>query len=265
MFKRSARIGIVSAVAWLLGCGGETSTPSHDGSGGTAGVNAASGGAGAASGDCEYAGQTFADGSSFPAEDGCNQCSCDDDAVLCTLMACAPDGGSGGGGVGDSGTGGAAEGTGGLGGASLVTGRPCATADDCGSGYDCFTDAPGGYCLPGAPGGPTACREPESPCPAGTTCSPLPWHQISGVCLRTCSTAADCRGSYVCDYVGLFPGDPGTPRSADRVCWTVCQVGADQSCNDDSLSSALHGTCEPDGTCTCHEGFEKNPETGRCL
>lgn len=146
-----------------------------------------------------------------------------------------------------------------------VTGSACAAAADCGPGYECYTLAPGGYCMPGAPGGPTACREPEHPCPEGTTCSPLPWHQISGVCLAPCQTVDDCRPGYLCNYVELFPGEPDTPRSPGPVCWAVCEFGADQTCNDNPIISSLHGRCLPDGTCECLGAFAKNPETGRCL
>ena len=54
--------------------------------------------------------------------------------------------------------------------------------------------------------------------------------------------------------------------SADTDPEVVCTFGMDQTCNDDPEISSLHGQCEPDGTCTCFEGFGgKNPETGRCL
>ncbi|MCU0665068.1 MAG: hypothetical protein MUC50_22435 [Myxococcota bacterium] len=148
---------------------------------------------------------------------------------------------------------------------SPAFGCPCSTAQHCGTDFSCYTMAPGGYCMPGAPGGPTACREPESPCPTGSVCSPIPWHQISGVCLLPCDSSSDCRPGYVCDFVELFPGDPSTPRSKEKVCWTVCEPGADQTCNDNPIISSLHGICEDDGPCTCTNGFEKNQETGRCL
>lgn len=45
----------------------------------------------------------------------------------------------------------------------------------------------------------------------------------------------------------------------------VCELGRDQTCNDDPAISSLHGTCKPDGTCECAAGVEKNPATGRCL
>jgi hypothetical protein len=148
--------------------------------------------------------------------------------------------------------------------AAPVVGNSCETAIECGAGFDCYTLAPGGYCMPGAPGGPTACREPEYPCPAGTVCSPLPMHAISGVCLRPCSTHGDCREGYRCDYVALFPGDPQSPRSPEKVCWTVCEFGVDQMCNDDPMISSLHGTCRQDGTCDCGDRYALNPDTGRC-
>jgi hypothetical protein len=69
----------------------------------------------------------------------------------------------------------------------------------------------------------------------------------------------------VCGVVELFPGDPNTPKSPAPVCWTVCQPGMDQTCNDNPVVQSTHGTCEPDGTCTCKDGFAKNPKTGRCL
>jgi hypothetical protein len=144
----------------------------------------------------------------------------------------------------------------------IPTGRPCDMDGGCVTGYTCWLTAPGGYCLVGPP---TACSD-ASECPAGTTCSPLPMSQISGVCLLTCTGPADCRAGYACDYVYLFPGEPGSPRSDVPVCWTapVCTYGMDQTCNDNPLSSSIHGYCQPDGTCICKAGFELNPATGKC-
>jgi hypothetical protein len=150
-----------------------------------------------------------------------------------------------GGQVVDSGTGGSTPTDSGTGGSALpdsgtiITGSACASAVECGAGYDCNLEAPGGYCMQGSPGGPTACHEPDAPCTApGATCSPLPWHQIPGVCLETCTSAADCRSNYICALVELFPGDPSSPESPTKVCWTACQPGADQSCNDNPLISS---------------------------
>ena len=40
--------------------------------------------------------------------------------------------------------------------------------------------------------------------------------------------------------------------------------GQDHTCNDDPGASAYWGSCNDEGNCTCHESYEKNPETGRC-
>lgn len=38
---------------------------------------------------CEYAGETYDKGESFPAEDGCNSCTCEEKGnVSCTEMGC---------------------------------------------------------------------------------------------------------------------------------------------------------------------------------
>ena len=61
-----------------LGCGGAydrggDSTAGRDGNGRA----------------CEYDGSFYGDGDSFPANDGCNTCSCDDGAVSCTQIGCS--------------------------------------------------------------------------------------------------------------------------------------------------------------------------------
>lgn len=83
--------------------------------------------------------------------------------------------------------------------------------------------------------------------------------------MRPCASSADCRPGYFCGIVELFPGQAGTPASPEPVCWTVCQPGIDQSCNDNPIWASIHGACEADGTCTCLNGNAKNPKTGRCL
>lgn len=37
---------------------------------------------------CQYNGKTYKSGEGFPAEDGCNSCSCNNGEVACTLMGC---------------------------------------------------------------------------------------------------------------------------------------------------------------------------------
>lgn len=40
-------------------------------------------------GTCEYGGETYEEGESFPADDGCNTCTCEEKgAVACTEMGC---------------------------------------------------------------------------------------------------------------------------------------------------------------------------------
>ena len=78
-------------------------------------------------------------------------------------------------------------------------------------------------------------------------------------CLRDGSGWSECL-CYVVEGEGEGPAEgegEGEPEPA-------CTFGQDQSCNDSPLVSALWGHCEEDGTCTCFEGLEVNPETGRC-
>jgi hypothetical protein len=63
-------------------------------------------------------------------------------------------------------------------------------------------------------------------------------------------------------------GSPGTSAATATTGTTtsagVCVVGQDQTCNDSPTTSAIWGTCQAGGTCTCHPGFEVNPSTGLC-
>jgi hypothetical protein len=141
------------------------------------------------------------------------------------------------------------------------TGLACNVPSDCGGGFDCLVKAAGGYCLPGVPGTPMNCGMAGQECLAETTCSPVPWLQIANVCLRSCTSQSDCRPNQLCNYVEQVPGSGKSPT---MVCWTACQPGMDQSCNDSSVISSIHGTCMADGTCLCNGSFGKNPATGRC-
>ncbi|MBN2193321.1 MAG: BPTI/Kunitz domain-containing protein [Polyangiaceae bacterium] len=116
-----------------------------------------------------------------------------------------------------------------------------------------------------------------------------------------CETAADCRlrcGTGCCESCGAdgnliavridadlttefcdedpVPCDPclcDVPESYKTSCiggycrWDflpICEFGVDASCNQDRYSSLLSGFCDEDGTCTCYEGFEFDPETYLC-
>jgi hypothetical protein len=118
--------------------------------------------------------------------------------------------------------------------------------------------------------------------------------------LSECTTAADCTlrcGTACCsscnpenvislrkdaDTIEEFCGGIATPCplcdcsvapavSADCIAGhctvqgeAVCTVGMDQTCNDSPIMSAIAGTCNNDGTCTCHTGRVLVESSGRC-
>lgn len=94
---------------------------------------------------------------------------------------------------------------------ALVVGRACANDSDCGTDVFCHPGPPGGYCS-------FYCAA-DSECPAGTVCSPVPYSRVSGLCMTTCTTSADCRDGHACAVLSLFPGQ-GSPSSSAPVCWT---------------------------------------------
>ena len=103
--RHAAWLGLAGAIL-TIGCGSDSTPGPSGGAGGQAGggtqTTGGSGGSdssetggvgGASTGSCIYDGQTYAEGSSFPATDGCNTCSCANGMVMCTEMACDPTGG----------------------------------------------------------------------------------------------------------------------------------------------------------------------------
>jgi len=116
------------ALGVVVGCGGQSERASADsdsdagsggtvatgGTGGVAGTTdaggavtggiggtatggsgtAATGGTSGAGGGrpCVYGGQTYDDGTAFPAADGCNTCTCSNGSIGCTLIDCPPQG-----------------------------------------------------------------------------------------------------------------------------------------------------------------------------
>lgn len=90
----SLGIAVFVMGAGLWRCGGSTSGGTTSGGGGSAGASSGSGG-NATGGDdtdgstCEVDGQTYEEGASFPASDGCNTCTClGGGGVVCTQIAC---------------------------------------------------------------------------------------------------------------------------------------------------------------------------------
>jgi hypothetical protein len=58
---------------------------------------------------------------------------------------------------------------------------------------------------------------------------------------------------------GCIEGDPGLVTGT----CPACTIGADQTCNDDTLMSSLAGKCI-EHRCSCNEGFGINPMNGKC-
>jgi len=87
---RPAALAFLLLAGLLTACGGTFSR--QDGSGGNAGAagsgGSTGGGGSPAAKSCEYDGQVFQDGDSFPSDDGCNGCSCDAGQVACTERDC---------------------------------------------------------------------------------------------------------------------------------------------------------------------------------
>ena len=75
------------------GSSGAAGTGNAGASAGNAGTGTAGGSSGGtSSGSCDYLGKSYPAGSTFPASDGCNACSCQTSgAVYCTARACAND------------------------------------------------------------------------------------------------------------------------------------------------------------------------------
>lgn len=67
----------------------------------------------------------------------------------------------------------------------------------------------------------------------------------------------------------LMPPPPESFRSLNL--WAkhlpvnlACVPGMDQTCNENSLISSLRGSCSAEGVCTCLDGAQKVPATGKC-
>ena len=103
-------------------------------------------------------------------------------------------------------------------------------------------------------------------------------------CISGCSrNAIACASSdppvgWRCDGPGITSSAPFleagcTSLPINSIAWCcpsaflsqcACTPGRDSTCNDDPAISSLHGTCRPDGTCSCILGPGLNPATGRC-
>ena len=77
------------------GSGGQAGSAGKSGSGGSAGTGRGGSGTGATGGSggtCEFGGQTYYDGDTFPAGDDCNTCTCSGGQIGCTALGCPEEG-----------------------------------------------------------------------------------------------------------------------------------------------------------------------------
>ncbi len=63
---------------------------------------------------------------------------------------------------------------------------------------------------------------------------------------------------------GTPPDEATRDGGADVATPCLVDGGFGPPCNDDPISAAVMGTCQPDGTCKCNSGYVLNPSTGRC-
>jgi hypothetical protein len=77
-------------------------------------------------------------------------------------------------------------------------------------------------------------------------------------------TVADAPASEI--PVGDVPPSDGILRdgATDGPWGCNPDAGAFPGCNDDPISAAIMGTCQPDNTCACKSPYTINPSTGRC-
>lgn len=148
----------------------------------------------------------------------------------------------------------------------------------CGAG---FCDA-GSACCVGAGSGETACAPIEQgcslnagsyqcdgpeDCASGLSCCGYSGREGSYCGGASCFAETLCHRSDDC-----FPELPfcaaGQGGSSYNTCAPrVCDPNEPQTCNDDASVSMLWGYCSASATqprCFCSEGFEINPQTGKC-
>ena len=163
----------------------------------------------------------------------------------------------------------------------LNVGDACSRNSECTGGYIptyCATQYPGGYCASitcdvGSPGnldfrvGPgTGCGN-EGVCQNFTSPNT---GEIEGICLRACTSNADCRDGYSCELMGEIDGPGLVGRclpacSSDADCQTYTLMGRNVSaiCSDQGVCEAPCGPayrCPWAQTCKTIEGY--NPVQG---
>jgi hypothetical protein len=142
---------------------------------------------------CEYEGETYEEGASFPSSDGCNTCSCSSGRVICTKRACHQT-------------------------------RECKTNDDCDSEYYCekdsCDDAAQGYCIQLL----DVCADIQNP--------------VCGCDGQTYSNACEAASEGInVEYAGECEGE------SQGACKTNDDCTSGHYCQKESCDDTLEGTC----------------------
>ncbi len=118
------------------------------------------------------------------------------------------------------------------------------TVTECTAGEDCVLRCGAGCCEGCAAAGGVVAVAAEAEL-TGALCGGVPGTCDACDCEIPPEYAAECVEGHCVAVIG-----------------PVCEPGLDQTCNADEWSSAIAGTCNPDGTCTCDVWID--PATGRC-
>lgn len=117
-----------------------------------------------------------------------------------------------------------------------VVGTGCGADVDCGDGYFCATNTPGGYC--------SRLCDHTRPCPAGSDCIS---QGSSSVCLATCDGPADCRNSdYLCHEGHCLPACQSDDDCPIR---NVCDTGSGMCVEGGPSGGVVGAACGSDHDC----------------
>lgn len=107
-------------------------------------------------------------------------------------------------------------------------------------------------------------------CSSNLSCGPISdsTSQLSGTLELNSLLGSPALEATIC--LSAKPKAPSSPYTRPVKLWTskvvvntACVPGMDQTCNYDPKISSLRGKCNPDSTCTCNPGAQKQPN-GKC-
>jgi hypothetical protein len=220
---------------------------------------------------CVYDGKIHTEGETYPSTSPCNTCTCKNGENICTRNACTDPNAC------------TLEECGGRPKCAIYT---CQDGSMAGCLDNCYRDS-SGTCHWEIRTCPTACtagdkKIADDGCNECTCSDSGTWSCTDMFCTSSCVydgktyasgvtfTASDGCNECSCNEgqlactdlactVACVDGDPGFITGS----CPACTVGANQTCNDDPLMSALAGTCVRN-YCSCKEGFGLNPKNGKC-